>query len=49
MAHLLSADLIAEKNIIVSPAKAPKNDVPIVSEENTQSHAIKHARKSFFS
>ena len=40
------ADLIAER-ILLSALKRLKNDVPIVSEENTQSHAMK-TPKSFF-
>ena len=40
------ADLIAER-ILLSALKRLKNDVPIVSEENTQSHAMK-TPESFF-
>ena len=40
------ADLIAER-ILLSALKRLKNDVPIISEENTQSHTIK-TPESFF-
>ena len=40
------ADLIAER-ILLSALKRLKNDVPIISEENTQSHTIKTPERFF--